>query len=119
MGADGGVFSFGTAGFHGSLAGATLAKPIVGIAPTTDGNGYWLVGADGGVFSFGDAAYHGSVPGLHITPDKPIVSIVSPDSAGYDVIGADGGVYAFGDATFAGSTSGTVLASPIVGGTAG
>ncbi len=29
--------------------------PIVGLAPTPSGNGYWLVGADGGVFSFGDA----------------------------------------------------------------
>ena len=31
-------------------------RPIVGMARTPSGNGYWLVGADGGVFSFGDAA---------------------------------------------------------------
>jgi hypothetical protein len=30
--ADGGVFSFGTAPFEGSMAGTALAGPIVGIA---------------------------------------------------------------------------------------
>ncbi|MHB1721018.1 MAG: hypothetical protein ACYCV1_12995, partial [Acidimicrobiales bacterium] len=34
---------------------------IVGMAPTPDGHGYWLVGADGGVFSFGDASFYGSM----------------------------------------------------------
>ena len=37
-----------------------LNKPIVGMAATPDGQGYWLVASDGGVFSFGDAAFHGS-----------------------------------------------------------
>ena len=37
----------------------TPAAPIVGIASTPTGNGYWMLGADGGVFAFGDAA-----PGL-------------------------------------------------------
>ena len=36
-------------------AATTLNAPIVGIAATPDGRGYWLVGADGGVFAFGDA----------------------------------------------------------------
>lgn len=35
--------------------------PIVGMAATPTGKGYWLVAADGGVFSFGDAAYFGNV----------------------------------------------------------
>jgi hypothetical protein len=35
--------------------------PIVAIAPTPDGGGYWLVGQDGGIFAFGDAQYHGSL----------------------------------------------------------
>ena len=33
--------------------------PIVGIAATPSGAGYWLVAADGGVFAFGDANYLG------------------------------------------------------------
>src|SRR5581483_4423138 len=53
----------GGAGFHGSLAGRRLNAPVVGIAATADGGGYWLVASDGGVFTFGDAAYHGSMAG--------------------------------------------------------
>ena len=30
-----------------------LNKPIVGMAATPDGRGYWLVASDGGIFSFG------------------------------------------------------------------
>ena len=63
---DGGVFSFGEAGYYGSIPGLgfrpaggargeRLNAPIVGIVPSFDGNGYFMVAADGGVFSFGDA----------------------------------------------------------------
>ena len=37
-----------------------LNKPIVGMAATPDGKGYWLVASDGGIFTFGDAAFYGS-----------------------------------------------------------
>ena len=58
--ADGGVFSFGNAGFFGSTGGMRLNKPVVGIASTHDAGGYWEVATDGGVFSFGDAGFYGS-----------------------------------------------------------
>ncbi len=58
--ADGGVFSFGDAGFHGSTGGMRLNQPVVGMAPTPSGHGYWLVASDGGVFAFGDAGFYGS-----------------------------------------------------------
>ena len=45
----------------GSLGGTHLNAPVVGIAPTRDDKGYWLVASDGGVFAFGDAAFHGSM----------------------------------------------------------
>ena len=45
------------------MGGNTLNKPMVGIASTPDGKGYWLVAADGGVFSFGDAGFYGSMGG--------------------------------------------------------
>ena len=57
MAADGGVFSFGNAVFHGSLGNVTLNKPIVGGAADTGTGGYWLAGGDGGVFSFGAPFY--------------------------------------------------------------
>lgn len=41
--------------------------PIVGMASTPTGEGYWLVAADGGVFAFGDAGYFGNVE--YVKPD--------------------------------------------------
>ena len=38
----GGVFAVGTARFHGAIAGTGLNAPIVGLAPTPSGGGYWL-----------------------------------------------------------------------------
>ena len=60
-GANGAVYSFGDARFHGSMGAKRLVKPVVGIASTPDGRGYWLLGAGGGVFAFGDARFHGSL----------------------------------------------------------
>ena len=57
MASDGGVFNFGDAAFYGSMGGQHLNPPVVGIATTPDGQGYWLVASDGGVFSFGDAEF--------------------------------------------------------------
>ena len=64
--ADGGVFSFGDAGFRGSMGGTRLNQPVVGIAATGTSNGYWMVAADGGVFTFGDAIFYGSMGGHHL-----------------------------------------------------
>ena len=50
----GSVLPFGGAPALGSLAGEQLAGPVVGMAATPDGRGYWLVASDGGVFTFGD-----------------------------------------------------------------
>jgi hypothetical protein len=38
----------------------------VGLAPTADGRGYWLVASDGGVFGFGDAHFFGSAAAEHL-----------------------------------------------------
>ena len=70
---DGGVFSFGGAGFAGSMGGKHLGAPVVGITATGDGGGYWLVASDGGVFAFGDAGYFGSMGGRPLA--KPMVGI--------------------------------------------
>ena len=41
--------------FYGSTGSMRLNKPVVGMAATPDGGGYWLVASDGGVFAYGDA----------------------------------------------------------------
>ena len=99
--ADGGVFAF-NAGFLGSQAGTHLNAPVVGMASTPDGAGYWLVSADGGVFAHGDAGFFGSQAGTHL--NAPVVGMAStPDGAGYWLVSADGGLFAHGDAGFFGS----------------
>ena len=61
MGSDGGIFSFGNAQFYGSLGGTSVPKPVVGMAPTVDGGGYWLTGSNGGVTTFGEAQHDGAI----------------------------------------------------------
>ncbi len=63
---DGGIFSYGDAGFHGSSGSIALNKPIVGMMSSFDGNGYWLVASDGGIFSYGDTGFEGSAGSLHL-----------------------------------------------------
>ena len=59
--------------YRGSLVGVTLARPVVGVAVTPGGDGYWLVASDGGIFSFGDAGFLGSTGA--ITLARPVVGI--------------------------------------------
>ncbi len=112
--ADGGVFSFGNAQFHGSMGGKALNQPMVGMVGTHDAQGYWTVAADGGIFSFGDAAFHGSMGGRAL--NKPVVAMaVTPDGGGYWLVASDGGIFSFGDAGFYGSTGSLVLNRPVIG----
>jgi len=111
---DGGIFSFGHAGFYGSTGALTLNRPIVGMAATPDGGGYWLVASDGGIFSFGNAGFYGSTGAL--TLNRPIVGMAAtPDGRGYWLVASDGGIFSFGDAGFHGSTGALTLNRPIVG----
>jgi hypothetical protein len=112
--ADGGIFSYGAAGFHGSLGNRHLNKPIVAIAALANDDGYRLVASDGGVFCFGGASYEGSMGGRHL--NAPIVGMAgTPDGGGYWLVASDGGIFSFGDATFHGSMGGRHLNAPIVG----
>ena len=92
----------------------TLVRPMVGIAATPDGKGYWEVASDGGIFSFGDAPFAGSVGGQRL--NAPVVGLAAtPDGKGYWEVASDGGVFSFGDAAFAGSAGSIALNEPIVG----
>jgi hypothetical protein len=116
-GDDGSLAGFGNDSYLeylGDLSTSTLNQPIVGMAKTPDGGGYWMVASDGGIFSFGDAAFYGSTGAIHL--NQPIVGMAStPDGGGYWLVASDGGIFSFGDAAFYGSTGAIHLNQPIVG----
>ena len=85
MDSAGDVYSFGDAGFYGSLPGELGASsrpsandvrvtghqatiPVTGFAATADGHGYWMATTNGTIYTFGDAAQDGSLPSLGIAP---------------------------------------------------
>ncbi len=117
MGAsDGGVFTFGDAGFFGSLGGMPLNSPVVGLAQTRDQGGYLLAASDGGVFTFGDANFYGSLGGMPSTPRWSVwpchlrpAGLREPRAPTVSATGSrpsDGGVFSYGDAHFYGSLGG-------------
>ncbi len=92
---------------------AALAAPVVGLAATPSGGGYWRVSADGGVLTAGDAQFYGSAVGL---THNPVVAIAATRSGhGYWVTDNHGAVFSFGDAAFHGSMGGHALNLPVVG----
>ncbi|HEX4128127.1 MAG TPA: MBG domain-containing protein [Acidimicrobiales bacterium] len=111
---DGGVFAFGNAGYYGSIPGAGLSPagsglpnslnaPIVGMVPSSDGAGYFMVASDGGVFAFGDARFEGSCPGRGGCSGTAVAVVPDASGNGYWLATQTGNVYAFGDATFYGA----------------
>lgn len=98
-----------------SMPGILLSRPVVGMASTPNGDGYWLATADGGVFAFKGAKFYGCPPadGIKLAADRLIVGIVATPSRwwgrggkGYWLVGADGGVFPYGNAKFHGSIPG-------------
>jgi hypothetical protein len=90
-----------------------VAAPIVGLAATPSGRGYWRAGADGGVLTAGDAQFYGSARGI---AHDAIVAIAATRSGhGYWLTDRLGEVFNFGDAKFHGSMAGHALNLPIVG----
>lgn len=57
------------------MGGKPLNAPVVGMAPTVDDQGYWLVAADGGIFSFGPAGFYGSMGGKPL--NAPVVGMAA------------------------------------------
>ncbi len=111
---DGGIFSFGTMPFCGSMGATPLNAPVVGLAATPSHGGYWEVASDGGIFAFGNAGFYGSMGGTPL--NRPVVGIAStPNGHGYWEVASDGGIFAFGNAHFYGSMGSTPLNQPVVG----
>lgn len=110
--AGGDVIAYG-APDHGSTEGVLLNAPVVDLAASPDGSGYWEVASDGGVFSFGRAHYAGSLGAIPL--NQPIVAIApTPSGRGYWLAAADGGIFTFGDAPFLGSTGDRRLTERVV-----
>jgi hypothetical protein len=90
------------------------ASPLVGLASTSTGRGYWIARRNGAVGAFGDARRHGDASGLPLR--QPIVGMAATRSGrGYWLVASDGGVFAFGDARFHGSTGAIRLTQPVIG----
>jgi hypothetical protein len=81
--------------FYGSTGNLHLNKPVNGMTPTSNGQGYWFVASDGGIFAFGNAAFYGSMGGQPL--NAPVVGMASDNATGgYWLVGNDGGVFSFG-----------------------
>ncbi len=90
-----------------------LIGPVISMASTADGTGYWLTTATGAVSPHGTATDLGSPAGIVLA--APIQKIVAdPKGDGYWEVAADGGVFAYGAAAFEGAASSLQLNSPIV-----
>jgi len=76
--------------YLGSVASEQAQNPIVAIAATPTGNGYWLTASDGGIFAFGDASFHGSAAGQPTI--GAIASMAASPHDGYWMVTADGAV---------------------------
>jgi SpoIID/LytB domain protein len=109
------ALGYGAAGASGSMEGVALRAPVVAIAMTPTGKGYWMAASDGGVFSFGDARKDlGSLGGKPL--NKPIVGMAATTTGnGFYLVASDGGIFTFGDAKFLGSMGAVRLNQPIVG----
>ena len=75
VGADGGIFTFGDAGYFGSAPSTNPLGHVVGITPTSNGQGYWIAADNGAVDSFGNAASEGSPAGLSL--NEPVVGLAA------------------------------------------
>ena len=85
--------------------------PVVGMAATPDGQGYWLADADGKITAVGSAQALGSASGVH----NVVAIAATPSGGGYWLATATGAILHFGDAAGYGSMAGVALTKPVVG----
>jgi hypothetical protein len=103
--------------FFGSTGDIRLNQPIVRMAASGLGDGYWLLAADGGVFSFGNAAFHGAATNWSRSPTPPgsastraVGMAATFGGGGYWIASNAGEVQAFGTATSQGDVFSNRLA---------
>jgi hypothetical protein len=111
---DGGVFAYGDTQYYGSIPGVglhpagsglpnSLDAPIVGMVPSIDDDGYFMVASDGGVFAFGDAHFAGSCPGIGGCSGSAVAVMPDRSGNGYWLVTSTGNIYTFGDAPYFGA----------------
>jgi peptidoglycan hydrolase-like protein with peptidoglycan-binding domain len=110
-GHDSTVFAFGSAPFHGSTDSFAVASPVVAMATTSNGLGYWLLGQNGAVYSF-NAPYFGGISGFQL-PAPAVGITATPTAHGYWILLSDGMVVPLGDAKSYGSMIGKHLNQPM------
>ncbi len=120
---DGGVFAYGDTQFYGSIPGLgihpagsgqpdSLDAPIVGMVPSIDDGGYFMVASDGGVFAFGDAHFAGTCPGIGGCSGSAVAVMPDASGNGYWLVTSTGSIYTFGDAPYFGAPGqGTVTSA--------
>ena len=97
---------------HGSAVPArSSTAPVVGMAATPDGQGYWLADTNGKVTAVGSAPALGSASGV----GNVVAIAATPSGKGYWLATATGHVLPFGDAGAYGSMAGVPLNQPVVG----
>jgi hypothetical protein len=97
---DGGMFSFGDAGFFGSIPGVLppgrqLDAEMTDMIPQD--KGYLMLAIDGGIFNFGESRFWGSLGGKGL---RDVVSAtIKADRSGYLILRTNGTIHAFGAST--------------------
>lgn len=98
--------AFGRARSFSAPPAAHLRSPMVGLAITPHGAGYWVLAADGSVARFGNAPLERSATGAQRVR-RPVAIEPSSDGRGYWIATADGHVKAYGDTHLYGPVSST------------
>lgn len=119
--AGGQIYHYGSGHNLGSVADLLSSKrigplgaPIVAVASTPSGHGYYQVAANGRVFAFGDARFFGGVSVLPSTV-RIAAMAVDPAAPGYWLVSSDGRVFAFGAAKYYWSSVYNTIREPVVG----
>ena len=90
-----------------------VSPPEVGIAPTPEGNGYFVVSSAGKVSVYGHARSAGDLSGTSLA--APVVAVAVDDAnGGYWLVGANGEVSPFGHAPWYGDLRHDRLTKPVV-----
>ena len=71
------------------------SQPIVGMAATRNGQGYWVVAVDGTVERSATPGFTVRRRGLRYHSPSPAIA-ATPNSNGYWLVGADGQVFTLG-----------------------
>ena len=91
-----------------------LNQPIVGMAPTPSGTGYWLVASRRRHLHASATRRSTARPAACTSTSRSSAWRATPTGHGYWLVASDGGIFTFGDAKFHGSTGGQPLVAPII-----